>query len=66
MSTEQRNIPTYTVKVSFLQIVAREAYQTYIGDNFQHHHPFLNGYAYSLMNAMDKDAANNLQGQTGH
>ena len=45
---------------SFLQLVAsgkvREAYQNYIGPNFQHHNPFFRGDADSLRIGMEENA----------
>ncbi|MCI0534772.1 MAG: ester cyclase [Verrucomicrobiales bacterium] len=49
--------------ISFMQLVAsgkvREAYQKFVGPNFQHHNPFFRGDADSLRNAMEKNAAKN-------
>lgn len=66
MSTEQQYTSNTSIKekaVSFLQLVAsgkvREAYQTFIGPEFQHHNPYFRGDAESLMLAMEENATMN-------
>jgi predicted SnoaL-like aldol condensation-catalyzing enzyme len=50
--------------VEFLKLVAsgkvREAYQKHVGPGFRHHNPFFRGDAASLMEAMEQNAAKNL------